>query len=437
MPRSRRLSWRCPRPLISAVIALLALWLLGAAARADTDDGVLTGSFDDDDAADAAAASRDGGVKPGPGGAAAQARAEAQSAVAVSAGAVRFDAILRLVAVGKERQAAAELVQLAHERPADDIAPEALFEAGQLYEDQLAEPEAAQRCYRELVTRYPSSRLLKRAQQHLGHLDSALRTGAAPLIRFQAILRSTKEGSKQRRDQLSALLTESPNFSLADHALFLLADTALRGGDRKAADAWLATLFARFPQSTWTAQGHRLRAESLLLAHQIDAARLHYHALEHFTAAGPLWPLVAREGLETCRQAERWLYFSRGAWLYLGLCALGALVRGRRHLWPPPTELWYYLPVAGLFSLAGLLVQGGALVAPLWQFGLAGTALSWLSASAAQAAAGSSQGRLWRLFSGLVLRALAVLALVFLVIYHHSLIELILETLRNGPEIPD
>jgi hypothetical protein len=61
-----------------------------------------------------------------------------------------------------------------------------------------------------------------------------------------------------------------------------------------------------------------------------------------------------------------------------------------------------------------------------------------LSAAAARQLVMRPQGsraREWaRLLSGLGLRVAAVLALCFLVVYHFNLVELVAETLRNGPD---
>jgi len=408
MRSSRRSSWRCRLPSISVL-----LWLLVAAAAWADEGGVLSGSIDDDTAESGKGRPDGGGSASGP---------------AASASAVRFDAALRLLTTGQERRAALELVKLAHERPEDDVAPEALFEAALLYEETLSEPETARRYYRELCERYPHSRLLRRAQKRLEALAAALSTGAAPLVLFQAILRSTGESSRERQSRLAALLAEHPDFALADQALFLLADTALRLGEGDAARRYLDELYRRYPQSQWAGQGHKLHAETLLASRRIAEARSHYQALLRFP--GPLWPLLAQEGLVACSQASRRLYLAITAWGLLGLLALCALYYGRKGLWPPPFEIYYYVPVAGFLSGAALLVQGGAggaVVAPIWQFGLAGAVLSWLAAAAARRPRS-------RLFWGLFVRAAGVVALSYLIVYHHGLIDVLIETVRNGPE---
>lgn len=429
MRSSRPLFWRFPPRSISSALFIRCVFLvLGWLAPPDAAlaEGVLNGSIEDDEPA---APSPPAGSESGPGAAA--------SSIA------RFDAALQLVSAGQERQAAALLVRLATERPTDEIAPEALFEAGLLYEEHLGKPEAAQRCYRKIRERYRTSRLLRRAEQRLEHLDTALRTGATALVSFQQILRDTTSGSRERYARLGALLSQEPSFALADQVLFLLADTALRSGQPSLAMGHFEELYRRFPLSQWAAQGHRLHAETLLQSRKLAEARLHYQALEGFS--GALWPLLSREGLLACQRAARRLYFAIAAWGFLGGFGLLLLVRGRRHLWPPPFEIFYYVPVAGFLTLAAWILQrgqGGPLFLPIGQFGLAGALLSWLAAAAAEESSPFPHFRknlraprqLAPLLAGLLGRALAVAALCYLIVYHHGLIEILVETLKNGPE---
>jgi len=351
----------------------------------------------------------------------------------------RFEAALRQISspnADTQRQAAVELEALAREEKQSELAPEALFEAGQLYEEHLGDPEAARRCYRALVHGYPQSRLLRRANQRLLQLDHALRSGAVALVTFQQILRSTGEASTERRARLLTLLGESPEFALADQALFLVAETSLRLGDAAGASQHFATLHQRYPRSLWSAQGHRAQAEADLRARHIAAARSHYEALQAFPEAP--WPLIASDGLRACQSASRRLRLAGGAWLLLGLSAAFATARGRRRLWPPPFEVWYYAPLSLFLAGVALWAQGGALALPIFVLGLAGTAVAWLGAAAGQswvsAAPAGARRSLFRLLLALGLRAFAVGAICYLVIYHFNLVEIVAETLRNGPD---
>ena len=67
--------------------------------------------------------------------------------------------------------------------------------------------------------------------------------------------------------------------------------------------------------------------------------------------------------------------------------------------------------------------------------GLGGAALTWLSAASAIASAAGPRARtLPRTLLAVFSRTLAAAALLYVVIYHSGLTEMILETLRNGPE---
>lgn len=416
--------------------ALLGIVLLWATALAAAPAEPLSGSLADEPGDEGDAITAEAVVGSVNGGSAAGTPREGKPAAALLA---RFEAALRLIGSGdveRQRQAARELEALAALAPRSELAPESLFEAAQLYEEHLTQPEAARRCYRELVQKYPQSRLLRRASQRLMQLDAALRSGAPALVTFQQILRSTSEASAERRARLLTLLSESPHFALADQALFLAADTSLRLGDEAAAASQFGLLYQRFPRSVWSAQGHRAQAEADLRARRIQSARVHYLALQDYTEAP--WPLIASEGLRTCTSAARRQLAAIAAWAFLLAGAGLSLWRSRRVLWPAPFEVWYYAPLSTFLSAVALWAQGGALALPIAVLGLSGTAMAWLSAAAARRLVAQPQGsraQVWaRLLLGAGLRIVAVISLCFLVVYHFNLVELVAETLRNGPD---
>lgn len=360
-------------------------------------------------------------------------------------GQARFEAALRLYTAGKPADAAgssaaaaaAALVQLAQELPQDEIAPEALFEAAQLNDEQLGRPEQAQRLYAELLRRYPSSRLVRRAESRLSQLREGLRTGADVLTRFQNILRTTQEDSPERLRELAALLAERPEFALADQTLYLLASAQLRAGQQAAAAASFAALESRFPGSEWTAYGHKAQADALIAKGACGPARTHLAALSQRRSL--IWTSAAEEGFAHCRELDRrrlWRWLALG---YLGMLLLGLLAAGRRMLWPPPFEVLYYAPVAGFMVLVSLAIKGGLYLLPVLLLAGLGAALNWLAAAAAaqRAASGERGGwlrQLGHVGSGLLLRALAVAALCYVVIDTQGLFELLVETVRNGAD---
>lgn len=442
MPSSRRLFWRCRTPStepgrpslrrarrggagLIAAACLLGL-SVGQSRAAEPDGGVPTGQVEEGPAGEGGA---QGGTASGAGDA--------------SRGQARFEAALRLYTAGKSPDAAgasaaaAALEQLARELPQDEIAPEALFEAAQLSDEQLGRPEQAQKLYAELLQRYPSSRLVRRAESRLAQLRQGLRTGADVLTRFQHILRTTQESSADRIRELAALARERPEFALADQTLYLLASAQLRAGQEAAAAATFSALESRFPASEWTAYGHKAQADALIEKGACTKARTHLAALAQ--RQGLIWTSAAAEGFAHCRELDHRRLWLRLALGYLGVLLLGLLAKGRRMLWPPPFEVFYYTPVAAFMVLVSLAIKGGLYLVPVLLLAGLGVALNWLGAAAAaqRAAAGQRGGPLRQLAHvgiGLLLRALAAAAICYVVIDTQGLFDLLMETVRNGAD---
>lgn len=405
------------------VLLLVAALSSTAAAASRPDAGIATGQIDD-----------------GPDGETEKAAPPAGEPVDPGRGQARFEAALRLFTAGNKPDAAsaaaAALEQLARELPADEIAPEALFEAAQLNDEQLGRPDQAERLYEALLRGYPSSRLIRRAESRLGQLREGLRTGTSALIRFQRIIRATAEGSAERIAQLSALLRERPEFALADQTLYLLGSAQLRAGQDEAAAGSFATLFSRFPASEWAAHGHKAQADALIAKGRCETARLHLRALGE--RRGTVWVRAAEEGLQQCSLLERRRVWSQLALAYLAVLCGGLLFRARRTLWPPPLEVYYYAPVAGFLVLVSLGVKGGLYLLPVLLLAGSGAALSWLGAAAARRAVqhkrrGAAR-RALQVTAGLLWRALAVAAICYLVVDSQGLFELLIETVRNGAD---
>ncbi|HEX9104819.1 MAG TPA: tetratricopeptide repeat protein, partial [Polyangia bacterium] len=100
----------------------------------------------------------------------------------------RFAAATALEARGQFADAADALERLGHEQPADSFAPDALFEAAVVAEERLADPKRARRLYEEVATKYPSSRLSRRARTRADFLARSLSTGEEPLRAYDDIL---------------------------------------------------------------------------------------------------------------------------------------------------------------------------------------------------------------------------------------------------------
>lgn len=336
-----------------------------------------------------------------------------------------FDGAMQRISGASQATAVAELVALADRFPKTTLAPEALFAAAQQKDESLGAPDQALVLYQRVVVEYPDSRLIRRAQARVAELSASLQSGAAVLTQFQHIVRSTTSESPERSARLDQLLREQPTFVLAPEALYLLLDGAIRRGDAQAPQR-LKQLADRFPASEWTARGKKTYADQLLQKGQLGQARAMFLSLSDHPA--PLWQKAAAEGISAVSQAETRRLLATLCGLTWAASLLWLAVRHRQRLWPPPVEVLYYVPVGLFFVLTAALLQNGVFVRPLLVLVVGGGVLCWLSAAAARA------GRARRLAFGLAWRAVLAALLCYLAIERQGLWELVLETLRNGPE---
>jgi TolA-binding protein len=347
-------------------------------------------------------------------------------------GQARFDAATQLEARGQFRDAADALEKLGHDAPADSFAADALYEAAVVREERLADPARAATLYEEVATRYPQSRLARRARTRADFLRASLTTGEAPLREYESIMNGVGERDKRPSiARMEQLLAEHPDFALADRALFWLANSYAQRRDDKHALALYERLESQFPTSEWAERARKAHGDLLLAHGHPFAARALYRQLAE--SPDPLARSAAREGLADARSyLARAIVSIVAALFLLGFVGLN-LRAARKTLRIPPFEAFYYIPVAGVFVVAAATENrmiGWATSA----IAVGGALIVWLSASASSArlARGpmSMRERLWRA----ALCALAVLALTWLAIALTGLADIVVETFRTGPE---
>jgi TolA-binding protein len=367
--------------------------------------------------------------------AAGSARALAQappSPPSPSSSQARFDAATQLEARGQFRPAADALEQLGHERPSDTFAPDALYEAAVVSEERLADPTRAQRLYEEVATRYPQSRLVRRARTRADFLRASLVTGEAPLREYESIMNGVGETDRRRAiARMEQLLEQHPDFVLADRALFWLGNSYAQQRDDARALARYGDVEQRFAASEWALRAKKARGDLLLAHGHAFAARALYRQLGESSDA--LARSAAREGLADVHTFLVRVAISSVAALYLLAFLVGHLLLARKMLRIPPFEAFYYIPVAALF-VAAAATENRMIGWATSAIAAGGALIVWLSAAAS--AARLQRGpmalgeRLWRA----ALCALAVLALTWLAIVTTGLADIVLETLRAGPE---
>lgn len=359
-----------------------------------------------------------------------------------TAGQAEFEAAVAREASGDYAGAASALEELARRRPDDAFADDALFEAASLAEERLGDPQRAARLYGELLARYPSSRLQRRARARADFLARSLATGAEPLRVYQEILADyPRRPPAESLARMERLLAEHPDFALADRALFWLGTAYVTAGRRTDAERALLALETKFPSSEYAPRGKRLRGDLLLGAGHPLAARALYRELA--THADPTVRAAGEEGLRDVRRAiTRWTLFGLGVAYFAGfvLVELVRLRRARRRAEAQtpaarrlPTELLFYAPIAALFTVAAA-TEHRAIGLATAIIAAGGGLLVWLSGARTTAAlaAGPVAPRP-RLLRAVAVGA-AALALAYVAIQGAGLTDLVVETLRSGPE---
>jgi len=349
----------------------------------------------------------------------------------------RFEAALDLRGQD-DAQAAAQLVALADQDPAGEYAAEALAGAAELFEERLGRPDRARELYARLVAAYPDSRLALRARARLGFLDDNLRTGAAPLSEYQRILGGfAGRPPAESRRLMGALLGAHPDFALADRGLLWLGTLAARAGESAEAEDRFLEVERRFPGSEAAALAHKGRADARLAAGHPLQARALYRELLLGDAARPRFAVAeegARLGLEACRRAVRRLLLFAAALAYLSAYLVAGLLLARplRPVRLGP-ELAYYLPIAGLFVVAALReTRAIALAVSLIAGGGAVITFVATRAAARRLERGRPPPLGWPLF--VAATVLAVVAGMLAAVHQAELTDLVIETVRAGPE---
>ncbi len=346
----------------------------------------------------------------------------------------QFAAATASEARGDYAGAAAALERLGHELPADSFAADALFEAAVVAEERLSDPARARRLYEEVAAKYPTSRLSRRARTRADFLGQSLATGEAPLREYDAIIGSAgAHANADARARMERLLAAHADFALADRALFWLGQAYLDAHDEPRANAAFVACETRFAATEFAPRCKKARADLLLGHGHPFAARALYRQL-----SASADPLARSSGAEGLADSLLWIARSAGvtvATIYLLLFFALQLraIRPLRRLLTWPTELLYYAPVALLFVLAALTENRliGAATAIL---AVGGGLIVWLSAAGLPARlerGPMSRGERWRRALAL---AAAVVCLMFLAVQTTGLTDLVVETLKWGPE---
>ena len=354
-----------------------------------------------------------------------------------------FERAADAIGEGDSEHAATLLEQAARSATDPRIASETLFLLGELYEERLDRPTDASATYRKLQRLYPQSRVAIAAAGRLEVLETMLGSGADDedskrLGRFLAIRRNAVEGDANASLlQAEALLTEDAEWPSAPQVRLWMAGVALRDGQRERAETlYLKAIDSNDADVQFEA---RLGAANLVKERgDYDAARSLAEGIDPGAAPGRVQ--AKREALKSIEAArgraglasyaKALLVLIPVLWIVLIGWRKRSLRGALRALWPPPGEAIYLAPVLAVFIAAAFTGHVPIAWAVL-TVAIAGIATTWLSGSVLR-----ELPRSWPTAIGVaVTAALVVTCALFLALHRGGLIDLMISTLRFGPDV--
>ncbi len=351
-----------------------------------------------------------------------------------------FDKATELIRDGKHAAAANAFVALVDNEPGSPAAAAALFEAGNLYEERLGDPARALELYEQLVLSYPDSRAALGASRRVDRLHADLGpdgAGAEPLGRFNEARRLYPERTPTESIRLvEAILEGHPDWARASGAVLWLARVHQREGDLDRAAARYHEVTERWPEANEVFDAYRGGGDIALLRGRLaDAERLFggMKAGDDRTKARAVEAAFGRLADERQRALLQTLSFITLitiTLLFIGSLrqAAGSWPRAGRMLRGPPTEAIYFAPVA--FAMLLFAFTGHKDIAPATAIILVGGLLiSWLSGAAL-----SINRQRWRILAHAGASTVGILSVVYIAVHRTRLIDLLIQTIRMGPE---
>ena len=351
-----------------------------------------------------------------------------------------------LMASGAHERAAEQFSAVAEDAPGDPIAADALFSAAKLFEERLGDPARALVLYQRLYQRYPDSRTALAARRRADAIASdSNRDGIAALARFNSILqRFPENGERESVLQMEALLADYPDWAGRPRALLWLAAVDQRAGRHEQAMARYVEAIdaARASDRPYLFEAYRGAGDVALARGHFAEAEAYYRQMP--VAGDPsrqrsLADSLAAVDRERLRSQLYYIALAIVVAVVIGLCAslrwaaqswrqAAACLRG------VPTEVLFMVPIAALLIGASLTSHYaiGPAVATIC---VGGVVVTWLSGAALDAGQSCRSGpKGWLLPVHAAATALAVMAVCYIALHQGHLIDMLIETVRFGPD---
>ena len=360
--------------------------------------------------------------------------------VALSASLAAADPLIDALATDDPR-AIADAVAAIERAPTTPELADALFAAGRAAEDRLLDPSRALAIYERILRDVPDARVATAAQRRAARLRGdvgAHGEHARLAAELAQLIAAADELLREDVVRRARALADAPWPRAADAVLWL-ADYERRHRRFAEARAVYAEVVTRWPGTEHAVAGLRGGAGNAIDARDFALAEELTHRLP---VSEPADRIVRDDLLREIRNGRLRALGYTASWITLFVVIAGllaslaeAMLRGGRR-WPPlrpPFEVLFLSPVA--LVMIGVAYTGNLSVAPaVTTIIVGGLGLAWLSGSALALLRARGRSVRVRALVHVVGCLFAAISLGYLALTHDELIDMLIETVRFGPE---
>ncbi|MBA3503658.1 MAG: hypothetical protein H0T65_25065, partial [Deltaproteobacteria bacterium] len=225
----------------------------------------------------------------------------------------------------------------------------------------------------------------------------------------------------------------------APDAAFFLAEWLQRTGRLEDAQRRYAAIETKWPGTPQALAARRGGASVAIMAHAWSRAEALSRALP---VADEADRVLREELLDRIERGRRFDFWYRVSWILLIGCVLALIaslaeagLRGgwRRPSLKPPVEVYFLLPIGAV--LVGVALTTHRAVAPaVFALSIGGLVLAWVSGITLELLRLHRRAIGVRAAINVMLCLVAVGALVYIVLTHDNLLDMMIETVRFGPD---
>jgi len=341
-----------------------------------------------------------------------------------------------------DRRAVAEAVAAIERAPATTgYLADALFAAARASEDTLVDPARALALYERIVRELPDARVATAASRRAEALRARIGSGGEHAKLATDFARLVAEANQLAPDEIIRRADElaAAGWPGAPEAALWLAEWLRRAGRIDEARARYTSITSRWPGTTHAIIAIRGGAGCALDAHDWDRAEVLAAELPALDPGDRILRDDLLEAADRGRRRGRWYVVSwivaAAAFGLLAASLVEAASRGglRRPKLRPPIEVVFLTPVAAV--LVGVALTTHQLIAPaVLTLTIGGLVLAWLSGATLDTLRLRGREIRGRALAHIFISLLGVVALGYIVLTRDNLLDMVIETVRFGPE---